>query len=40
LGQRNDAGLLAVLIDQPDFAPGDLVVEPEFVVCGDVGVLQ
>jgi len=40
LQQRNDAGLLAVLIDQTYFAPGDLVVEPEFIICGDVGVLQ
>jgi hypothetical protein len=40
LDEGNDAGLLAILVDQPDFTPGDLVIEPEFIVCGDVAVLQ
>jgi len=40
LCQGNNTGLFAVLINQTYFASGDLVVEPEFIICGDVAVLQ
>jgi hypothetical protein len=40
LHQRHNPGLLAVLIDKAHFAPGDLVIEPEFIIRGDVAVLQ
>ena len=38
--QGNNPRLLAVLIDQAHFAPGDLFVEPEFIIRSDVAVLQ
>jgi len=40
LHQGDDPCLLAVLIDQAYFAPSDLVVEPEFIIRGDVVALQ
>jgi len=40
LHQGDDTGLLAVLIDQAHFAPDDFLVEPEFIIRGDVAVLQ
>jgi hypothetical protein len=32
--------LLAFLVDQAHFTPGDFVVEPEFGIRGDVAILQ
>jgi len=40
LHQEDDPSLLAVLIDQTHFTSGDLIIEPEFIIRGDVTVLQ
>jgi len=38
--QGDNPCLLAVLIDQAYFTPGNLFVEPEFIIRSDVAVLQ
>jgi hypothetical protein len=40
LHQGHNPSLLTLLIDEAYFTPGDLVIEPEFIIRGDVAFLQ